>query len=193
MVNPWSPETVDLGVAGNRVAGNVLSLSVAVTAAGFLGTGLGTLETLCQEQLVTDQAKKSPLSSILPAELAPSHSLPSPPLPIIVIHGSFEIRGWNFREHSSCLHSHSSKQSFCLAQEHLGGSGAPFIGHLEGKASREDLAWQKYLWPQSAVTYQELRFLVELFYLGVRRLLSNPTCSSSSLLLPVGSARCQRS
>lgn len=81
MVNPWSPETVDLGVAGNRVAGNVLSLSIAVTAAGFLGTGLGTLETLCQEQLVTDQAKKSPLSSILPAELTPLSlsPVPSPP------------------------------------------------------------------------------------------------------------------
>lgn len=73
MVNPWSPETVDLGVAGN-----VLSLSVAVTAAGFLGTGLGTLETLCQEQLVTDQAKKSPLSSILPAERPPPLTLPRP-------------------------------------------------------------------------------------------------------------------
>lgn len=78
MVNLQSPETVDLGVAGNRVAGNVLSLSVAVTAAGFLGTGLGTLETLCQEQLVTDQAKKGPLSSILPTEFAP---LSLPPIP----------------------------------------------------------------------------------------------------------------
>lgn len=86
MVNLWSPERVDLGVAGNV-------LSIAVTAAEFLGTGLGTLGTLCQEQLVTDQAKKNPLSSVLPGEFTPSHSLPSPSLPILVICGSFEIRG----------------------------------------------------------------------------------------------------
>lgn len=130
----------------------MLSLSIAVTAAGFLGTGLGTLETLCQEQLVTDQAKRALCLLYFRVNSPHSHSLPSPPLPIIVIHGSFEIRGWNFREHSGCLHSHSFKPSFCLAQEHLGGSGAPFIGDLEGKASRKDLAWQKYLWPQSPVT-----------------------------------------
>lgn len=74
MVNLWSPERVDSGAAGNV-------LSFAVTAAGFLGTGLGTLGTLCQEQLVTDQAKKNPLSSVLQGEFAPSPSLPSPSLP----------------------------------------------------------------------------------------------------------------
>lgn len=73
MVSLWSPERVDLGVAGNV-------LSIAVTAAEFLGTGLGTLGTLCQEQLVTDQAKKNPLSSVLPGEFT-LLSLPPVPFP----------------------------------------------------------------------------------------------------------------
>lgn len=60
------------------MAGTVPMPSVAVTVPGLLGAGLGTWGTLCQEQLVTYQAKKKPLSSIHGYELT---LLSAPPLP----------------------------------------------------------------------------------------------------------------